>query len=94
MTYRDNKLFHYLSNILKDKSVSAWASDTAEDGFEKSYSKFMVLRYLSMSKDRKVREVIEKSQESLEKLPSESQYLWLLRAVPKQESSFISYIKA
>ena len=91
--YKDNKLFGYLENILKGKSLSKWKADILEDTFQKSYSKFMVLRYLSMSEDKCVRNSVIESQQYLESISPEIQYLWLLRKVPRQNSSFISYIK-
>ena len=89
---RSNMLFDVLANILQTKSIDLYNEHIASDSF-KDASPFMVRRYLTMSTSQKTRDVVLDNYLVLEKMDPEVQYLWLLRAVPKQKSTFIKYIK-
>ena len=53
----------------------------------------MVLRYMSMSFNEEVRNIVIDNYITLERMPEKQLYKWLLKTVPKQNSSFIRYIK-
>jgi len=93
-TFKNNYLFDYLRNIIQDKSISLYNAHVADCDFESSFSPFMVLRYLSMHKNKKVRDVVLEDQRILENFPEKAElYKYLLMAVPKQSTAFIKYIK-
>ncbi len=89
---RSNMLFDVLANILQTKSIDLYKEHISSDSF-KDASPFMVRRYLTMCSSPKVRDVVLDNYAVLEKMPETIQYLWLMRAVPKQNSTFIRYIK-
>ena len=59
----------------------------------KDAAPFMIRRYLTMSPDPKVRDVVLDNYLALERMPDTVQYQWLIRAIPKQHSTFIRYIR-
>lgn len=89
---RSNMLFDVLANILQTKSIELYEEHIASENF-KDASPFMVRRYLTMSLNPKVREIVLDNYLSLERMSETIQYLWLLKAIPKQKSTFIRYIK-
>jgi len=89
---RSNMLFDVLANILQTKSIELYREHIASENF-KDASPFMVRRYLTMSSSPRVRDVVLDNYAVLEKMPETVQYLWLMRAVPKQNSTFIRYVK-
>lgn len=89
---RSNMLFDVLANILQTKSIELYREHIASENF-KDASPFMVRRYLTMSSSPRVRDVVLDNYAILEKMPETVQYLWLMRAVPKQNSTFIRYVK-
>ena len=89
---RSNMLFDVLANILQTKSIELYKEHIASENF-KDASPFMVRRYLTMSTSPRVREIVLDNYAVLEKMPETVQYLWLMRAVPKQNSTFIRYMK-
>ena len=89
---RSNMLFDVLANILQTKSIELYREHIASENF-KDASPFMVRRYLTMSNSPRVRDVVLDNYAVLEKMPETVQYLWLMRAVPKQNSTFIRYVK-
>lgn len=89
---KSNMLFDVLANILHGKSMKLYREHIASDSF-KDAAAFMVRRYLTMSTNAAVREVVLSHYLQLERMPDTVQYLWLLRAVPKQNSTFIRYIR-
>lgn len=91
---QNNLLFDYLKNILELKSFEKYEKDILNPEFYKNFSKFMILRYLSMHKDSSVRSIILNNQLVLERFTEpEHVYKFLLDIIPKQKSSFIKYIK-
>ena len=90
--YKSNLIFAVLSNILVEKSMHILVKQIASDDF-KTVSKFLILRYLSMSFNEEVRNIVIDNYITLERMPEKQLYKWLLKTVPKQNSSFIRYIK-
>lgn len=89
---RSNMLFDVLANILQEKSIETYEEHIASENF-KDAAPFMVRRYLTMSLNPDVRKAVLDNFLTLERMPAEVQYLWLLKAIPKQRSTFIRYIK-
>lgn len=89
---KSNMLFDVLANILSTKSIELYKKHIASENF-KDAAPFMIRRYLTMSMNSKVREVVLDNYVSLERMPDKIQYLWLLKKIPKQNSTFIRYIR-
>ena len=89
---RSNMLFDVLANILQTKSLELYKEHTMSDNF-KDAAPYMVRRYLTMSNSKVVRDVVLSNYYVLERMDAEVQYLWLLKAIPKQNSTFIRYIR-
>lgn len=92
MAFKSTMLFDVLKNILVDKSLDMYNKHINSDYF-KDASKFMLLKYLSMSNQFQVREKILDNYVVLERMPEKILYLWCLKTIPKQHSSFIKYIR-
>ena len=89
---RSNMLFDVLANILQTKSMELYQKHIASEDF-KDASPFMVRKYLTMSLNKDVRQIVLDNYLTLEHMPENVQYLWLLKAVPRQNSTFIRYIR-
>lgn len=89
---KSNMLFDVLANILHGKSLDLYKEHIASENF-KDAAPFMVRRYLTMCTNKKTRDIVLSNYLALERMPEAVQYLWLLRAVPKQSSTFIRYIR-
>lgn len=85
-------LFDVLANILVGKSEELYEKHIQSENF-KDAAKFIVLRYLSMSFSEEVRNIVIGNYITLERMPEKTLYKWLLKSIPKQNSSFIRYIK-
>ena len=92
MAAKSNMLFDVLGNILHYKSKDMYEKHIKSESF-KDAAAYMVRRYLTMSPNAAVREVVLDNYLTLERMPSEVQYLWLLKKVPQQRSTFIRYIR-
>lgn len=92
MSAKSTMLFDVLGNILHYKSDEMYSKHIASENF-KDAAPYMVRRYLTMSFNSEVREVVLDNYLVLERMPAEVQYKWLLKAVPKQRSTFIRYIR-
>ena len=92
MAFKSNMLFDALANILVGKSEELYEKHIQSENF-KDAAKFMVLRYMSMSFNEEVRNIVIDNYITLERMPEKQLYKWLLKTVPKQNSSFIRYIK-
>lgn len=92
MTFKSNMLFDVLANILVSKSRELYKGHV-ESVYFKDAAKFMVLKYLSMHSNPAVRNIVIENYFTLEKMPEAALYLWLLKAIPKQNGSFIRYLK-
>lgn len=91
--FKNNLLFDYLNNILKTKSNDVFKKHIESEEFESSFMNFMILKYLSMSTSRDVRNVVLANQLYLERLPQRVLYRFLLMNIPRQSNSFIKYLK-
>ena len=85
-------LFDVLANILQTKSIDLYKKHISSENF-KDASAFMIRRYLTMNLNKKVRQIVLDNYLVLERMPDKVQYLWLLKAIPRQNSTFIRYIK-
>ena len=85
-------LFDVLGNILTGKSEKLYKTHIAAEDFSAA-SKFMILKYLTMSTNPTVRELVIDNYLRLEKMPEKALYKYLLRKIPKQNNSFIRYIR-
>lgn len=85
-------LFDVLANILHTKSIDLYKKHIVSENF-KDAAAFMVRRYLTMSINPKVREIVLDNYLILERMPDAVQYLWLIKAIPRQNSTFIRYLK-
>ena len=89
---KSTMLFDVLANILSIKSNELYHKHVASENF-KDAAPFMVRRYLTMSPNASVRDVVLDNYVTLERMTSEMQYLLLLNIVPKQKSTFIRYLR-
>lgn len=92
MAFKSNMLFDVLANILVGKSQELYKKHIQSENF-KDAAKFMVLRYMTMSFSEDVRNIVIDNYITLERMPEKTLYKWLLKNIPKQNSSFIRYIK-
>lgn len=92
MAFKSTILFDVLGNILTNKSINQYKSHIKSENF-KDASKFMILRYLTMSPSPIVRQIIIDNYIDLERMPEVALYKWLLNNIPQQTSSFIKFIK-
>ena len=92
MAFESNMLFDVLANILVGKSQELYKKHIQSENF-KDAAKFMVLRYMTMSFSEDVRNIVIDNYITLERMPEKTLYKWLLKNIPKQNSSFIRYIK-
>lgn len=90
--FRNNYLFDYLKNILTLKSMETYEAHLKDD-FEGSYQPFMINNYLSMSLNAHVRQVVFDNQLFLDRMSKKDHYLFLLKSVPRQQNSFIKYVR-
>lgn len=93
MAFKNNKLFDYLNNILKNKSEKIYIQHISDSDFQTSFSKFMILRYLSMCRDYRVQKIVLKNFVLLEHVDNKILYKYLIENIPAQNNSFIKYIK-
>lgn len=92
MAARSNMLFDVLANILVKKSIEDYRKHIASENF-KDAAAFMIRRYLTMSKNPAVRNVVLDNYLILERMPDTTMYYWLIRNIPRQTNSFITYIR-
>ena len=92
MAFKTNILFDVISNILCNKSEELFEQHINSEHFAEA-SRFMVLRYMTMSYDSRVRDLVLDNYATLERMPEKTVYKWLLMNVPKQKNGFIRYIR-
>lgn len=92
MVFKSTMLFDVLGNILNGKSLELYNKHVESEYF-KDAAKFMILKYLTMSNCGAVRDIVLDNYVTLQRMPEKALYKWLLMYVPKQNSSFIRYIK-
>jgi len=88
-----NIMFEALGNIICDKSEKIFQKHVNDEEAFKTFSKFMCLRYLTMSSSPAVRNLVLDNYIALERMPEKILYRWLMKNVPKQNNGFIRYIK-
>jgi len=81
-------LFDHIKQITDVQSPKYW--DTLEEGEKKTFSNYMILRFLSMKYEWV--EMIGELQPLLQELPSKTLYLTLIDIIPKSKT-FLKYIK-
>ena len=91
--YKSKLIFAVLANILHDKSMTTYEAHVGNETEWPTVSRFILLRYLSMSYSPAVRQLIIDNYIALQRMPEKPLYRWLLQKVPKQPSGFIKYIK-
>ena len=94
--YQNKFIFDYLKNILTAKSMEVFRKHVEDATSMKSFPSVVIMRYLSMSPDQNVRDLVLKNQILLERLDRISHvhfYRWCVVNIPRQYSSFIKYIK-
>ncbi len=79
-------LFDCLKDVITVKSGKL----AEQADFKKTWSSFMMVRYLSM--DSRFQEVAFEANRMTELLSAEQMYRYLVKAVPKSSNSFIRYI--
>jgi hypothetical protein len=92
MAFKSTMLFDVLGNILTKKSVEIYKQHINDEHF-KDATKFMIIKYLSMSSNYQVRQIVLDNYLTLERMPEKALYKWLLMNIPKQNNSFIRYIR-
>lgn len=92
-TFKNRNLFDYLGNILVGKNMELYSRHIAEEGFDADFKKVVLLRYLSMSTDERVRNVVMENQLTFDRMDCKVLYRYLIRVIPRQRSNFIRYIK-
>ena len=90
----DPTFFEYLKNIVSEKSQETYQKHILDPEFHSKFQSYMILRYLSMHKSRDIQNFICKYQLQLERMKDqEIIYKFLLNFLPRNSSSFITYIK-
>lgn len=92
MAAKSTMLFDVLANILSTKSEEIYKKHISSENF-KDAAPFMVRRYLTMSPNPNVRDIVLDNYLALERMPAEVQYSWLMKKIPKQRNTFIRYIR-
>ena len=92
MAAKSTMLFDVLANILSTKSEEIYKKHISSDNF-KDAAPFMVRRYLTMSPNPNVRDIVLDNYLTLERMPAEVQYSWLMKKIPRRRNTFIRYIR-
>lgn len=88
---KSTMLFDVLGNILQTKSLKLYVEHVASENF-KDAAPFMIRRYLTMSPSKEVRDTVLDNYLTLERMSDKTQYMWLLKTVPRQNYTFIKYL--
>ena len=92
-TFRNRKMFDYLGNIMCGKDMSLYMRHVGEESFDADFKKVVLVRYLSMSRDPRVREIVMANQLQFDRVDCRTLYRYLIRTVPRQRDPFVRYIK-
>ena len=93
MSGKSTILFEALSNVLATKSEAVFKKHTEDEEAWKTFSKFILLRYLTMSPNPAVRNLVIDRYLRLERMPDKALYRWLLVNIPQQRNGYIKYLK-
>lgn len=80
--YKSKLIFAVLSNILHEKSEKTYEAHVSNEAEWPTVSKFIMLRYLSMSYSPLVRQIIIDNYITLQRMPEKPLYKWLLKVIP------------
>lgn len=83
-------LFDHIKQITENQDAKYW--DNLEESDKKSWSNYMILRFLSMNPDWT--EFISDIQRHVQELPPKSLYLFLIGGVVPKGKVYLKYIKA
>lgn len=89
---KSTMLFDVLANILKTKSLKLYEEHIKSENF-KDAAAFMIRRYLTMHPNPAVQNIVLDNFMSLERMSDTQLYRWLIYAVPRQNTTFIKYIR-
>ena len=92
MAYKSTILFDVMDNVLVGKSAEAYERHVSDPNF-KDVSTFILVKYMSMSPDPRIRDFVAERQFQLEKLAPAVIYRVLLKSLPRQRSGFIRFIR-
>ena len=92
MAYKSTILFDIMNNILVSKSGMTYKRHVSDENF-KDVSSFILVKYMGMSPDPKVRQIALDNQETLERMEPRVLYKYLMKTVPRQSSGFIRFIR-
>lgn len=92
MANKSTMLFDVLKNILVDKDFNLYEQHISSESF-KDAAPFMIRRYLTMSPNKYVRQIVLDNYLTLERMPAHILYKWLMKNIPQQHNSFIQYIR-
>lgn len=92
MAYKSTILFDCMDNILVSKSDAVYRRHVADPNF-KDVSSFILVKYMGMSPDPRVRQIALDRQETLERMEPRALYRYFMRTVPEQRSGFIKFIR-
>jgi hypothetical protein len=67
MAYKSTILFDAMNNILVTKSEETYARHVADENF-KDVSSFILVKYMGMSSDARIRQIALDNQETLERM--------------------------
>lgn len=86
-------LFEAIDNVLAKKDLQLYKKHVENEELWKTFSKFMLLRYMTMSANGAVRDIVLNNYVRLERMPDKAMYKWLIDNIPQQRSGWIKYIK-
>lgn len=92
MAFKSTMLFDAMNNILVTKSEDVYHQHIADPNF-KDFTGFICRKYMSMSPDPNVRQIILNNQVILERMDDKTLYKWLMKTVPRQKSGFIKFMR-
>jgi hypothetical protein len=89
---KSTMLIDAMNNILVTKSEEIWRHHIEDPNF-KDFTGFICRKYMTMSPDPRIRQIVMDNYVQLERFDDKNLYLWLLRSLPKQKSGFIKFLK-
>ena len=88
-------IFQVLDNIANRKSDKLYQSHIECENFDKSFSKFILIKWMSMHTDSDIIKKLAEIQQTLDLIPdTKLLYLFLMKALPKPKARItFSYVK-